>query len=150
LSPKKHVAKTYYARVVRDMYGSAAEEKSCAIAEGGSETIEGTSTLLVTDKIIEAIRTGVDIGDEKPTAPAQLKVLTQREDEAEIEITITEGRYHQVKRMFQAVGLRVIYLKRLSMGGLVLDDKLKQGEYRILTDTEVKKLKESRQIFDVE
>jgi 16S rRNA pseudouridine516 synthase len=91
----------------------------------------------------EQVQNGLDIGDEKPTAPARLNILRQNEVEAEIEITITEGRYHQVKRMFQAVGLKVVYLKRLSMGSLVLDENLKLGEYRELSDNELKNLKES-------
>jgi 16S rRNA pseudouridine516 synthase len=133
LSPKKHVAKTYYARVVRD--------KRC-----------GADGILVTDEIAEHMQNGIDIGDEKPTAPARLNILRQNEVEAELEITITEGRYHQVKRMFQAVGLKVVYLKRLSMGSLVLDENLKLGEYRELSDRELsdrelKSLKESKNTF---
>ena len=55
-------------------------------------------------------------------------------------LTIREGRFHQVKRMFQAVGKKVIYLKRLQMGSLCLDESLKPGEYRRLTEEEVEKL----------
>ena len=56
---------------------------------------------------------------------------------SEIELTITEGKFHQVKRMFEAVGKRVTYLKRISMGPLVLSDDLKAGEYRKLTIEEI-------------
>ena len=59
---------------------------------------------------------------------------------SEIELTITEGRFHQVKRMFHAVGKEVVYLKRLSMGSLVLDETLAKGEYRSLTEEEIEKL----------
>ena len=59
---------------------------------------------------------------------------------SEICLTIQEGKYHQVKRMFRAVGKEVIYLKRQSMGPLRLDDSLKPGEYRMLTDHELKEL----------
>jgi 16S rRNA pseudouridine516 synthase len=124
LSPKKHVAKTYYARVVRDKYGTSYD-------------------LLLTEEIVEHMQSGLDIGDEKPTAPAELHIIEQAADEAEVEITITEGRYHQIKRMFQAVGLKVVYLKRLSMGGLMLDENLKPGEYRELSEAECKSLKEN-------
>ena len=51
-----------------------------------------------------------------------------------------EGKFHQVKRMVQAVGKEVIYLKRLSMGSLVLDEKLRPGEYRLLTTSELEEL----------
>jgi 16S rRNA pseudouridine516 synthase len=126
LSPKKHVAKTYYARVVPDRQGDE----------------ENAAPDLITAEVVKHIQTGLDIGDEKPTAPAELHIIEQAADEAEVEITITEGRYHQIKRMFQAVGLKVVYLKRLSMGGLMLDENLKPGEYRELSDDELKSLKE--------
>ncbi|MGB4661147.1 MAG: 16S rRNA pseudouridine(516) synthase, partial [Mobilitalea sp.] len=60
---------------------------------------------------------------------------------SEVELTIQEGKFHQVKRMFEAVDKEVVYLKRLSMGGLVLDENLQPGEYRELTDEEVEYLK---------
>jgi len=82
---------------------------------------------------------GVDIGDEKPTLPAELTVLSSGEI-SEIELVIREGRFHQVKRMFQAAGGEVIYLKRLRMGSLVLDGGLEPGEYRKLTEEEVRAL----------
>ena len=55
-------------------------------------------------------------------------------------LTIHEGKFHQVKRMFEAVGCQVVYLKRLSMGPLVLDENLKPGEYRKLTEKELEQL----------
>ena len=58
------------------------------------------------------------------------------QDESEIRLRIREGKFHQVKRMMEAVGCPVLFLKRLSMGPLVLDENLKPGEYRPLTDTE--------------
>ena len=83
---------------------------------------------------------GVDIGDEKRTAPAVLKVVSSGEP-SEILLTITEGRFHQVKRMFEAVDKKVVYLKRISMGPLNLDETLKPGEYRALTESEIQVLK---------
>ena len=77
----------------------------------------------------------MDIGEEKPTLPAKLDILKSGE-ESEITLTIREGKFHQVKRMFHAVGKEVVYLKRLCMGSLVLDENLKPGEYRALTDEE--------------
>ena len=82
----------------------------------------------------------LDIGEEKLTKPGKLRIL-KSEPESEIELTITEGRFHQVKRMFEAVGKKVLYLKRISMGPLQLTDDLKPGEYRPLTEEEITALK---------
>ncbi len=68
------------------------------------------------------------------------KAAEEEEPVSEVLVTIQEGKYHQVKRMFLAVGKKVVYLKRLSMGGLRLDQKLEPGEYRRLTDEEIEKL----------
>lgn len=111
LSPKKHVDKVYFAR------------------------INGR----VTQSDVDIFSRGVDIGDEKPTLPADLVICTS-DEVSEIRLTIREGRFHQVKRMFQAVGKEVVYLKRLRMGGITLDESLKPGEYRRLTEEEVERL----------
>lgn len=113
LSPKKYVDKVYYAKV----QGIVNEE----------------------DK--EAFSKGVIIGDGYTTLPASLNIITSSEV-SEVELTIHEGKFHQVKKMFEAIGKEVVYLKRLSMGSLILDSKLKPGEYRFLTEDEIKKLKE--------
>lgn len=112
LSPSKHVAKTYYA------------------------VIEG----MVTEEDVNLFKNGVDIGEEKLTKPAKLRVLESKPT-SKIELTITEGKFHQVKRMFEAVGKKVLYLKRISMGPLQLPDDLKPGEYRPLTAQEIAALK---------
>lgn len=112
LSPRKHVDKTYFA------------------------TIQG----LVSEDEVERFAKGLDIGDEKLTLPAKLKVLSSG-PVSEVEVTIQEGRYHQVKRMFEAVDCSVTYLKRLSMGSLKLDEKLDSGAYRALTEDEISSLK---------
>ena len=112
LSPKKHVPKTYYA------------------------TIDG----VVTEADIEAFRQGVELDDGYVTKPGELVILKSAET-SEIELTIQEGKFHQVKRMFESVGKKVTYLKRLSMGSLVLDETLKLGEYRELTEQELTLLK---------
>lgn len=113
LSPKRHVDKTYYARIAGQ----------------------------VEPEHVQAFFEGLDIGDEKKTLPADLHIL-QSGPESEIEVTIREGRYHQVKRMFEAIGCEVTYLKRLSMGSLKLDESLKCGACRPLTETEIRNLKE--------
>lgn len=79
---------------------------------------------------------GLDIGDDRPTLPAGVERVTQES----ILLTITEGRFHQVKRMLQAVGNEVVYLKRMAMGSLYLDETLKKGEYRELTAGEIEAL----------
>ena len=111
LSPKKHVDKLYYAKV------------------------EG----VVTEEDIDTFAKGLDIGDGEYTKPAKLTILIS-DAISEIELTIQEGKFHQVKRMFEAVGKKVIYLKRLSMGTLKLDTNLALGEYRPLTKEEFEKL----------
>lgn len=109
LSPKKHVDKEYLVKA-RDCIS----EEDC-----------------------KKLSEGVDIGDEKPTAPAKV----ERVAEKEILLTIREGRFHQVKRMLQAVGNEVVYLKRLSMGSLRLPKDLEKGAYRPLSEEEIYKIK---------
>ncbi|MEK5069266.1 pseudouridine synthase [Sporosarcina sp. FSL K6-1508] len=111
LSPKKGVPKTYYAH------------------------IEG----IVTEEDTERFLEGVILDDGYETKPGELHILKSA-DISEIELTITEGKFHQVKRMFEAVGKQVIYLKRLSMGSLNLDERLALGTYRELTEEELQQL----------
>lgn len=85
------------------------------------------------------LENGVDIGEEKLTLPGKV----ERVSKLEIILTIHEGKYHQVKRMLSAVGNEVMFLKRLTFGGLVLDEKLVPGAYRELTEAEVKVLHEA-------
>lgn len=82
---------------------------------------------------------GVDIGETKPTLPASVTVI----NETTILLTIHEGKFHQVKRMCQAVGNRVTALKRISFGGIFLDETLAPGEYRKLTEKEISILHEA-------
>ena len=70
--------------------------------------------------------------------------ITNKDDKYFIELTITEGRFHQIKRMVKAIGGNVTYLKRISMGNLFLDENLKKGDFRPLTDDEVLGLKNLR------
>ncbi len=86
---------------------------------------------------IETFKNGLDIGEKNLTKPAKLEII---EDGNKAYITITEGKYHQVKRMFAAIGLTVTYLKRMTMGPIKLDENLKPGEYRKLTEKEVELL----------
>ena len=111
LSPRRHVDKVYYARIDK-----------CVTQEDRAK-----------------FEAGLDIGDEKPALPAKLEVLS-RDPVCEILLTVKEGRFHQVKRMFESVGKHVLYLKRVRMGTLVLDESLKPGEYRKLTKEEIGRL----------
>lgn len=120
LSPKKHVDKCYYA--VLDQEVGEQEQKQFA--------------------------QGLDIGEEKKTLPAKL-IIAQPVKKLEekgfgVYITIQEGRYHQIKRMAKAVGREVLYLKRISMGNLKLDENLLPGEYRFLTQEEQEQLRNSQ------
>lgn len=114
LSPKKHVDKCYYAKI-----------------RGG-----------VTEDDVRVFKERINIGtQEEPewTMPAELKIL-EKGTVSRIRLTIREGKFHQVKRMFLAVGKEVVYLKRERMGALVLDEELAPGEYRKLTDSELKSI----------
>jgi 16S rRNA pseudouridine516 synthase len=77
--------------------------------------------------------------------PAGLRIWG--DDPRRAEVTLLEGRYHQVKRMFQSLGKEVLYLKRMSMGGVPLDESLKPGEYRELTPAELRVLNELNSHF---
>lgn len=79
---------------------------------------------------------GLDIGEEKPTMPARVNV----QEDGKLRLSITEGRFHQVKRMLAAVGNRVLHLKRLRMGTLYLDREMRTGDYRFLTKQEIQSL----------
>ena len=85
----------------------------------------------------ELLEQGVDIGEKKKCRPAVVRILTEKK----ITLTITEGRFHQVKRMLHAVGNEVVYLKRIRMDRLQLEDSLEKGAYRRLTDEEVESLR---------
>ncbi|MBR5597559.1 MAG: rRNA pseudouridine synthase [Lachnospiraceae bacterium] len=91
----------------------------------------------ITDSMISSLEKGVDIGEDHLTLPAKVKLIKEQV----IELTITEGKFHQVKRMLKAVDNEVVYLKRLSMGSLTLDENLAPGEYRLLTKKEIEELK---------
>lgn len=93
----------------------------------------------LTEKMVDRLQSGVVLDDGYLTKPAQVKVLDSHSP-AKIQLTIVEGKFHQVKRMVKAVGRQVLYLKRLKMGPLTLDESLSPGEYRELTDDEIKLL----------
>lgn len=113
LSPKKGVEKTYYVEVD----GYVEEEHKKLFNEG------------------------VTLDDGYKTLSAKLKII-ESGFISKVELTIKEGKFHQVKRMFQAIDMEVIYLKRISMGPIKLDERLELGQYRELAEEEIKLLKE--------
>lgn len=116
LAPKSHVDKVYYAK------------------------ING----LADDSTIKAFREGVFIEQDVKTMPAELEIISTDTDlnQSEIRLTVHEGKFHQVKRMFETQGMEVTFLKRLSMGSLELDESLEYGQYRPLTQKEINDLKD--------
>ncbi len=115
LAPKNHVEKTYYVEV----------------------------SGILDDVDVDAVEKGLDIGEEKNTIPAKMEILKTdiQNNISSCYLTIHEGKFHQVKRMMKKLGKTVTYLKRVSMGSLILDSKLKKGNYRKLTDQEIIELK---------
>ena len=115
LAPKNHVEKTYYVEV----------------------------SGILDDVDVDAVEKGLDIGEEKNTIPAKMEILkTDIQNKiSSCYLTIHEGKFHQVKRMMKKLGKTVTYLKRVSMGSLILDSKLKKGNYRKLTEQEIIELK---------
>ena len=107
ISPKKHVAKVYRATLARPLVGTEG-----ALFEQGGLVLEG---------------------EDKPLAPAHLEVLSP----TEAWLTVTEGRYHMVRRMFAAVGNHVEALHRERLGGLTLPDDLAPGEWRLLDQAQI-------------
>lgn len=113
LSPKREVEKTYYVKV--DGY--------------------------VDKKHEEKFAKGIVLEDGYKTLPAELEII-ESDVFSKVKLTIKEGKFHQVKRMFESLNMKVVYLKRISIGPLKLDDNLSLGEYRELTEKEIKLLKE--------
>ncbi len=109
LSPKKHVQKIYLTKV------------------------NGR----ITEEIIEAFRTGVNVHNEYTTLPSKLTLVSSEEDGDWGKVVLREGMYHQIKRMFISFGLKVVELHRIRMGKLDLDESLEPGQCRPLTPEEV-------------
>lgn len=117
ISPKSHISKTYL----------------CCLEH--PETAEHQQ------QITEQFKAGIEVGPEDNEAGFLCEpAFIEWKDESTAHLTIYEGKYHQVKRMFVAVGNKIVYLKRLSMGKLELDPTLELGEYKYLTDEDLEKL----------
>lgn len=113
ISPKWHVDKVYYAKIDKK----------------------------VDETDIAAFKNGITLDDGYKCLDAKLEILSSSDEGSEVRVTIQEGKYHQVKRMFEAVNKKVMYLKREEFGGLLLDPTLEEGEYRELTDDELSLLR---------
>ena len=110
LSPKKHIEKSYYAH------------------------INGK----ITEEHIKKFEEGVMISGGYKCLPAKLSIEYSADNFSKVNITIKEGKYHQIKRMFEAFGRKVVYLKRTSFDDITLDESLQEGEYRLANDEEMK------------
>ena len=122
ISPKKHADKLYFAKLAGE----------------------------ITEEDIKLFASGMKVDEELTAMPAVLRRLNETELSVFLPeggfaaaVTLQEGKFHQVKRMFAAIGNEVLYLKRMAMGGVSLDESLKPGEYRPLTDEELRTLQES-------
>ena len=112
ITPKKDVVKKYYVEVSGEL-----KEEHLSIVEAG-----------------------VILEDGYKCKPARLEILESSENKSRANIYITEGKFHQVKRMMKSLETTVTYLKRISIGELILDGNLELGEYRYLTNEELDKL----------
>lgn len=113
ISPKYHVDKVYFARIDKK----------------------------VDESDIKAFKNGITLDDGYKCREGKLEIVDCNEEGSEVLVTIQEGKYHQVKRMFEAVGKSVVYLQRIEFAKLPLDKELEEGEYRELTEAEIVHLK---------
>ena len=136
LAPGKHVDKVYFARIAGTLPDTAVEQMAAGLTlNDGTPVMPGKLEILkqwtgqTRQKALEQF-----------SADAETADSAEANAGAEILLTIQEGKFHQVKRMFEALGCHVVFLKRLSMGRLKLDPDLKPGEYRALTEGELELL----------
>lgn len=131
LSPKFHIDKTYYAEIE----GQVTERDKDAFAKG----LRYDRDLVAQPADLKTLPSGRDryeYLDEEGNP-----VVLEPDQYSLVEVTIHEGKFHQIKKMFEAVGRKVLYLRRISMGPLTLDEDLEEGEYRPLTEEEIALLK---------
>ncbi|MFT5874790.1 MAG: 16S rRNA pseudouridine516 synthase [Clostridium sp.] len=114
IAPKNHVDKVYYAEINK----------------------------VITTEDVDTFKKGVVIDDGYKCMPAVLEVLNANENGSEVMVTIQEGKFHQVKRMFESVDKKVVFLRRISFGPLKLDKNLCEGQCRELSETEIDLLKQ--------
>ena len=124
LSPKNHIEKKYYVEIPASLK----------------------------DEDLEPLRHGIQYDTDLVAEPAQVQLLSANPDKSAVEIIITEGKFHQIKKMFLALSENYVVtkLKRISMGALRLDESLSPGEYRKLSPGEIETLKESMKKDEME
>lgn len=124
LSPKNHIEKKYYVEIPASLK----------------------------DEDLEPLRHGIQYDTDLVAEPAQVQLLSANPDKSAVEIIITEGKFHQIKKMFLALSENYVVtkLKRISMGALRLDESLSPGEYRKLSPGEIEILKESMKKDEIE
>lgn len=124
LSPKNHIEKKYYVEIPASLK----------------------------DEDLEPLRHGIQYDTDLVAEPAQVQLLSANPDKSAVEIIITEGKFHQIKKMFLALSENYVVtkLKRISMGALRLDESLSPGEYRKLSPGEIETLKESMKKDEIE
>ncbi|ADL51123.1 pseudouridine synthase [Clostridium cellulovorans] len=118
ISPKYHVDKVYYAEIDKP----------------------------VDDKDVKCFEKGIVLDDGYKTMPGKLEILKATEHGSEVYVTIQEGKFHQVKRMFESLGKKVVFLKRISFGGIILDEDLEEGQYREISEDELLVLKKEKNV----
>lgn len=114
ISPKWHVDKVYFAQI----------DKPVSIGD------------------VKAFEKGITLDDGYRCLPAKLEILSSTDDGSDVLVTIQEGKFHQVKRMFQSAQKNVVFLKRIKFGEIKLDEELNEGDYRELSKDEIKILKQ--------
>ena len=124
LSPKNHIEKKYYVEIPASLK----------------------------DEDLEPLRHGIQYDTDLVAEPAQVQLLSANPDKSTVEIIITEGKFHQIKKMFLALSENYVVtkLKRISMGALRLDESLSPGDYRKLSPGEIETLKESMKKDEME
>lgn len=115
ISPKWHIDKVYYAEIDK----------------------------ILTDSDIEEFEKGIVLDDGYKCMPAKLEIIKADKDGSMANVTVQEGKFHQIKRMFESLEKNVVYLKRIKFGPLQLDDNLKEGSYRELSEFELESIKNS-------
>ncbi|MHC6178613.1 pseudouridine synthase [Clostridium sp. JNZ X4-2] len=113
ISPKNHVDKVYYAEIDRPVYKSD----------------------------IDKFEKGIVLKDGYRCLPARLKIIESDEDGSRVEVTVQEGKFHQIKRMFNSLEKNVVYLRRIRFGPIELEEGLEEGEYRELSKEEIESMK---------
>lgn len=131
LSPKKHIDKEYYARIDGKVDDADRERFEKGIY------VDEIFTALPAKLVIDGYRENALESDFMDLANSYAPKSALKNGVSEVRVVVREGKFHQIKRMFHAIGKEVIYLKRIRIGTLVLDSALEEGAYRRLTVGEV-------------